>query len=51
MTRGLSREREISKKEKEKIAREMKEGYKKMASLNRKLAEAYFIKNKGGTEK
>ena len=50
MTRGLGREREISDEEKKKIAEEMKEGYKKMASLNRKLAEKYFAKQKGETK-
>ena len=43
MNEGLGRERKISKKEKEKIAKELIEGYKKMAPLNRKLAKKFFL--------
>ena len=50
MTKGLGRENEFSEEEKKKIAKEMREGYKKMASLNRKLAEEYFIENNGEAE-
>ena len=43
MTHYLDRNREISQKEKEKIARALIEGYKKMADLNRELAEDGFL--------
>lgn len=36
------RDRDISQEEKEEIARELIEGYKKMADLNRELAEDGF---------
>lgn len=49
MADGLGRAEKISEKEKKKIARQMKEGYKKMAPLNRKLAEEYFTHIKGET--
>ncbi len=51
MTKGLSRDRSFSEKEKKKIARELKEGYKKMASLNRELAQDFFVRFKGETDK
>lgn len=51
MTDGLSRENNFSEQEKKKIARQMKEGYKKMAPLNRKLAEDYFTSDKGEAER
>lgn len=50
MTEGLGRERELTEEEKEKITRDMIEGYKKMAALNRKLAEEDFMGNQGETE-
>ena len=49
MADGLTRERRFSKEEKKRIARKMKEGYKKMAPLNRKLAEEYFVRVEGET--
>ncbi len=50
MTSGVSRGRNLSEEERKKIARELIEGYKKMAPLNRKLAEEYFIKVEGETK-
>jgi len=49
MADDLRKKPELSKEEKEKIARDMIEGYKKMASINKKLAEDGFIKNDGET--
>ena len=43
MTEGLGGDRKISKREREKIARELIEGYKKMAPLNRKLAKKFYL--------
>ncbi|MFW6006748.1 MAG: hypothetical protein ACOCZT_02150 [Halanaerobiales bacterium] len=52
MTEGLGRERKrISEEEKKRIVEQMREGYQKMASLNRKLAEEYFIEQKGEANK
>ena len=44
MNDGLGRERNISKEEKERIVKELKEGYKKMAPLNQKLAKKFSLK-------
>ena len=51
MTDGLSRERNFSQKEKKRIVRQMKKGYKQMAPLNRKLAEDYFVNIEGEADK
>ncbi|MFW6006593.1 MAG: hypothetical protein ACOC4G_05130 [Bacillota bacterium] len=47
MTKGLGRERNISEEEKKEIARQMKEGYQKMAALNKKLAKEFFFDSEG----
>ena len=47
MADELRKKTELSKEEKEKIARDMIEGYKKMASINKRLAENGFIENNG----
>ncbi len=49
MADELRKKTELTKEEKKKIAKEMIEGYKKMASINKKLAENGFIKNDGET--
>ncbi|MFW6381803.1 MAG: hypothetical protein ACOCZ3_04580 [Bacillota bacterium] len=43
MGEDLRKSRELSEEEKKRIARDMIEGYKKMASLNQKLAENDFV--------
>lgn len=43
MSEDLSRGRKLSERERKRIARELIQGYKKMASLNQKLAENGFI--------
>ena len=48
MSESLGGDREISKKEREKIARELIEGYKKMAPLNKKLAKKFYINEENG---
>lgn len=50
MTEGPGRGRELTEEEKEKITRDMIEGYKKMADLNRELAEENFMGNQGETK-
>ncbi len=50
MSSGLSRDKNISEEKKKRIARKMREGYKKMAPLNQKLAEEYLTRIKDETE-
>ncbi len=46
----LREKTKLTEEEKKKIARDMIEGYKKMASINKKLAEDGFIKNNDGAK-
>jgi hypothetical protein len=43
MGSDFKEEQDLSKKEKRRIAKELIQGYKKMAALNQKLAEDGFI--------
>ena len=45
MGKDFREERDLSEKEKRRIARELIKGYKKMAALNQKLAENGFIED------
>ena len=51
MTDGLGREREFSDEEKKRIAKKLIKKNKKMAPLNRKLAEEYFVEDQGEADK
>ena len=45
MAEDFREERDLSEEEKKRIARELIQGYKKMAALNQKLAENGFIED------
>lgn len=51
MAGELRKRTRLTEEEKKRIAREMIEGYKKMARINQKLAEDGFIQKDGETEK
>ncbi len=50
MVEDLSRDRDLSEEEKKRIARELIQGYKKMAALNQKLAENGFVEEESSDE-